>query len=97
MKQLTRGYVWWPGLNKQLYKHFNSCEQSAKFPASVSPASWLWPVIGGGEREGGGGLESFSRRLFAGPNRGKMFLVVIDAYSKFLEVSSVYVTTQLLP
>ena len=53
--------------------------KSLLVPASVSPASWSGP---------GGPWDRFHVD-FAGPNRGKMSLVVIDAYSKFLEVSSV--------
>ena len=45
-KQLAQRYLWWPGLDKQIdetVKHCNSCQESAKSPASTSPASWSWP------------------------------------------------------
>ena len=79
MKQLARKYFWWPGLDKpveETVKLCPACQESAKSPASAPTASWSRP---------GGPW----RRLhvdFGGPYLGNMFLVVVDAYSKFLEI-----------
>ena len=79
MKQLARKYFWWPGLDKQIeetVKLCPACQESAKSPASAPTASWSWP----------GGPWKRLHVDFAGPYLGKMFLVVVDAYSKFLEI-----------
>ena len=78
MKSLARMYVWWPGLDKDIESSVQACaecqaQQSAPPVAPLQP--WKWP----------------SRpwvRLhmdYAGPFQGKMFLVVIDAHSKWVE------------
>ena len=79
MKQLARKYFWWPGLDKQIegtVRLCPACQEYAKSPASASAASWSWPG------------EPWKRLHvdFAGPYVGKMFLFLVDAYSKFLEV-----------
>ena len=79
MKQLARKYMWWPKLDKEIeetVKACTSCQEAAKSPASSQPASWSWP----------GGPWKRLHLDFAGPYLGKMFLVVVDAYSKYLEV-----------
>ena len=79
MKQLGRRYLWWPGLDKEIeetVKLYHSCQEAPKAPPAPNPASWSWP---GGPR----------KRLhldFAGPYLSKMYLVIVDAYSKFVEV-----------
>ena len=78
MKQLARKYFWWPGLEKQIegtVRLCPACQESAKSPASASAASWPG--------------EPWKRLHvdFAGPYVGKMFLFLVDAYSKFLEVA----------
>lgn len=60
-----------------------ACQEGAKSPASPQPALWSWP---GGPR----------KRLhldFVGPYLGKTFLVIVDAYSKSLEVVPMSHTT----
>ena len=79
MKQLARGYVWWPNLNTQLENIVSSCEKcqlTRPLPAKAPLHSWQWP-----ERP-------WSRIHidYAGPFLNKMFLVIIDAHSKWLEV-----------
>lgn len=79
MKQLARRYLWWPGLDKEIeetVKLCHSCQEAAKAPPAPNPASWSWP----------GGPWKRLHLDFAGPYLSKMFLVIVDAYSKFVEV-----------
>ena len=79
MKALARSYVWWPGLDQEIVKKVKSCDkcqsnQSAPAEAPLHP--WEWP-----------GLPWSRMHIdYAGPYKGEMFLVVVDAYSKWLEV-----------
>ena len=79
MKSLARGYVWWPRIDQELEHCVKSCEQcqiNRKAPP-VSPLQpWSWPT------------RPWSRVHidYAGPFFGKMFLLLIDAHSKWLEV-----------
>ena len=79
MKQLARRYLWWPGLDKEIeetVKLCHSCQEAAKAPPAPNPASWSWP----------GGPWKRLHLDFAGPYLSKMYLVIVDAYSKFVEV-----------
>lgn len=79
MKQLARRYLWWPKLDKEIeetVKLCSSCQESAKAPPSSKPAAWSWP----------GGPWKRLHLDFAGPYLGKMFLVIVDAYSKFIDI-----------
>ena len=86
MKALARNYVWWPRLDQDILNKVKSCEkcqsnQSAPAEAPLHP--WEWP-----------GLPWSRIHIdFAGPYKGKMFLVVVDAYSKCLEVRRMKSTT----
>ena len=78
-KQLALRYLWWPKLDKDIeetVKLCSACQESAKSPPSSQPASWSWP----------GGPWKRLHLDFAGPYQGKMFLVIVDAYSKFLDI-----------
>lgn len=86
MKSIARSYFWWSGLDRDiemLAKSCNAC-QAVKASPSVAPLHpWVWP-------------DAPWKRLhidFAGPFLGKMFLVVIDAHSKWPEVSVRHSTT----
>ncbi|XP_015765071.1 PREDICTED: uncharacterized protein K02A2.6-like [Acropora digitifera] len=79
MKQLARRYLWWPGLDKEIeetVKLCHSCQEAAKTQPAPNPASWSWP----------GGPWKRLHLDFAGPYLPKMYLVIVDAYSKFVEV-----------
>ena len=78
MKQLARRYMWWPGIDGDIESTAKSCvrcQEHAHRPASKA-GTWTWPV----------GPWKRLHIDFAGPFQGKMFLVVVDAYSKYLEV-----------
>ncbi len=80
MKALARSYVWWPKLDADivdLVKDCATCALNQNNPASAPVHPWETP-------------NSPWERIhmdFAGPLLGKMFLVVVDAYTKWLEVS----------
>ena len=76
MKALARSYLWWPGLDKDLEHCIQKCEacqvmRNAPAPAPLHP--WLWPS------------KPWQRIHvdFAGSVEGKMFLLVVDAHSKW--------------
>ena len=78
-KQLARKYLWWPGLDKEIeetVKLCHCCQEAAKAPPAPNHASWSWP----------GGRWKRLHLGFAGPYLSKMYLVIVDAYSKFVEV-----------
>ena len=86
MKALARSYMWWPGISKDLEQRVHSCPQcqqsrNAPPPAPLHP--WEWP------REPWACLHLD----FAGPFQGRMFLVLVDAYTKWLEVLPMSSTT----
>ena len=79
MKAIARGYVYWPGIDQQIEQKAlgcNGCAQTRKMPAASPLHPWEWPA-------------QPWRRLhidFAGPFLNRMFLVVVDAHSKWPEV-----------
>ena len=77
MKALARAYVWWPGLDGQIadtVKTCHICQESRAAPAAAPLHPWEWPS------------QPWSRLHldFAGPFLGKMFLVIVDAHSKWI-------------
>jgi len=79
IKQLAREYVWWSKLNTDLKNIVSSCERcqiTRLLPAKAPFHTWQWPE------------HPWSRIHvdYAGPFLNKMFLVIIDAHSKWLEV-----------
>ena len=82
MKALARNFVWWPRIDVDLearVKQCNQCQLSRLSPPIVPMHLWDWP-------------EHPWQRIhldYAGPFNGKMFLVVIDAHSKWMEVELV--------
>ena len=79
MKGLARGYVWWPGMDcdiEKLVKSCNICQVIRHFPPTAPLHPWEWPK------------QPWSRLHadFAGPFQGHMFLLVVDACSKWLDV-----------
>ena len=79
MKALARCYIWWPGMDQEidnLVKSCSVCQESRPAPAIAPLHSWEWPT------------EPWSRLHldFAGPFLGHMFLILVDAHSKWLDV-----------
>ena len=86
MKSLARSYVWWPNMDKDLESRVRTCENcqmNSKNPPEAPLHPWEWPS------------RPWERIHidYAGPFLGKMFLIMIDAYSKWIEVHPVNTAT----
>ncbi|XP_031554055.1 uncharacterized protein K02A2.6-like [Actinia tenebrosa] len=72
-------HVWWPGLDEdisQVVRGCSKCQLSRNKPPQAPLHPWDWP-------------NNPWQRIhldFAGPFIGKMFLIVVDSHSKWLEV-----------
>ena len=80
MKSLSRGYVWWPGLDGEIERVTKTCEaccRNQRMPNRSVPHPWVAPS-GPWER---------IHVDFAGPFMGYMWLLTVCAYSKWLEVT----------
>lgn len=79
MKALARSYVWWKNIDsdiEDMVRHCKSCCLMQKNPAKVPVHTWEYPK------------EPWSRIHidYAGPFMNQYFLIVVDAYTKWLEV-----------
>ena len=79
MKSLARAYIWWPKMDTEienLAKSCPTCQKTSSSPAEAPLHPWEWPAL------------PWSRPHldFAGPFLGHMFLVLVDAHSKWLDV-----------
>ena len=79
MKSLARAYLWWPGMDVQIMDMVKSCpvyQESRPSPTVAPLHPWEWPS------------QPWSRIHldFAGPFLGHMFLIIVDAHSKWLDV-----------
>ena len=86
MKALARSYVWWPGIDKDIELTVKSCKEcctNQSNPASAPSHPWETPS------------KAWERihMDFAGPFMGKMFLIVVDAFSKWIEVEMMNCST----
>ncbi len=85
-KALARSYLWWPNIDREIEEVTRSCQscQAARNSPAVAPLHpWLWPS------------KPWHRINidFAGPFCGRMFLVVVDAHSRWPEVIEMKSTT----
>ena len=79
MKSLARGYIWWPGLDLDLeneVKQCSVCQSLRNNPAPAPVHPWEWTA------------QPWSRLHldYAGPFMGKMFLLIVDAHSKWMDI-----------
>ncbi|XP_041475767.1 uncharacterized protein K02A2.6-like [Lytechinus variegatus] len=79
MKAMARSCVWWPQIDKDLERKVKSCEKCQSHqrqPSKAPPHQWEYPS------------KPWSRIHvdYAGPVEGKMLLVIVDAYSKWIDV-----------
>ena len=86
MKALARSYFWWPRLDTDIEttaRSCNGCQQSQKNPATAPLHPWEWPA------------QPWQRLHvdFAGPIDNFMYLIVVDAHSKWPEVIPMRSTT----
>ncbi|XP_015266723.1 PREDICTED: uncharacterized protein K02A2.6-like [Gekko japonicus] len=86
MKALARSYVWWPGMDAEIeswVRRCQTCQEVQPNPPSAPAQSWEsthkpWSQL---------------HLDFAGPFQGLTFLITVDSYSKWLEVSPVSTTS----
>ena len=88
MKMVARGHFWWPGLDgdiEALAKSCQPCHEAKQSPPKAPLHPWSWPS------------KPWQRIHLdlAGPFMGKMFLLAIDAHSKWGEVWEMASTTSL--
>ena len=79
MKALARSYVWWPHMDKEIEEVVRTCENcqaNRPSPPVAQLHPWEWPEQ----------PWSCIHLDFAGPFMNHMFLVLVDAYSKWLDV-----------
>ena len=86
MKSLARGIVWWPKTDDEIeimVRSCSSCQSQQNNPATSPLIPWQWPT------------RPWSRLHidYVGPFLGQMWLVIIDAHSKWLEVFPMSSTT----
>ena len=86
MKSIARSYVWWPSINQDIEdtaKGCVSCQENRNSPSVAPLHPWSWPA------------RPWERIHvdFAGPFLNKMFLVLVDAHSKWPEVHEMRSTT----
>ena len=79
MKSLARQYVWWPGLDKDPEEKVllcTPCQETRNSPSVAPLHPWEWPQ------------RPWIRvhADYAGPFLGHMFLILVDAHSKWMEV-----------
>ncbi|XP_043476284.1 uncharacterized protein K02A2.6-like [Leptopilina heterotoma] len=79
MKTLARSYIWGPNIDKDIEligKSCESCLKNADNPPKANLHSWDWP----------NGPNHRIHADFLGPVSGEMFLIIVDAYSKWVDV-----------
>ncbi|KAL3966435.1 protocadherin Fat 1/2/3 [Sarotherodon galilaeus] len=79
MKSLARSYVWWPGIDceiENMAKSCTGCQQMLRQPQTAPVHVWEWPST----------PWQCIHIDYAGPFMDQMFLVVVDAHSKWPEI-----------
>ncbi|XP_060094828.1 uncharacterized protein K02A2.6-like, partial [Heteronotia binoei] len=79
MKALARSYVWWPGMDGEIegwVRGCQTCQESRPEPPSAPVTRWEST------------RKPWSRLHidFAGPFQGQTFIIMVDSYTKWLEV-----------
>ncbi|XP_064487549.1 uncharacterized protein K02A2.6-like [Ornithodoros turicata] len=86
MKELGRSYIWWPSIDvdiEEMARICNQCQQQRNNPCSAPVHPWVRPT------------KPWQRVHidFMGPFMNKMFLILVDAHSKWPEVWEMSSTT----
>ena len=80
IKGLARSYVWWPNMSRDLKAKVHNCtvcQEHREAPAATAPLHTReWPPT----------LWSRLHLDYTRPFQGQMFLVLVDAHSKWLDV-----------
>lgn len=82
MKACARSYLWWPGIDKEIEScvaQCDTCQQHQKAIPKGSSPTWERPSTP---------WDTLHVDL-AGPVDGKVFLVIVDAFTKWLEVRAI--------
>lgn len=85
-KSIARSYVWWPGIDDDLEKFIKGCEACATVRPSP-PKTELKPW------ENTGKAWSRLHIDYAGPINGNHFLIIMDSFSKWIEIFQTKTTT----
>ena len=86
LKSLACPHIWWPLIDRhieQMVRDCQSCQSVRNRPPTALLHPWSWP-------------DGPWKRIhvdFAGPVFGSMFMVVVDAHSKWMEVIPMSTTT----
>ncbi|XP_060546708.1 uncharacterized protein K02A2.6-like [Pantherophis guttatus] len=80
MKSLARSYVWWPHLDQDVTEWVGKCRPCQESPLDPPVA----PVREWEKPKGPWGRIHID---FAGPFHGQNFLIIVDAFSKWLEIA----------
>ncbi|XP_062708108.1 uncharacterized protein K02A2.6-like [Aedes albopictus] len=83
MKSLARSFVYWPGIDSDIERACSECARHAPAPPTFSRHHWEYPK-GPWER---------IHIDYAGPVADTMLLIIVDAYSKWVEVKVTSSTT----
>ncbi|XP_060543752.1 uncharacterized protein K02A2.6-like [Pantherophis guttatus] len=86
MKGLARSYVWWPNMDADITEwvgRCQPCQESRPDPPTAPVREWERPQ----------GPWSTIHIDFAGPFHGQTFMVIVDAFSKWLEIKLMKATT----
>ena len=86
MKSLARLHVWWPGIDTEietLVRNCSACQGIRNYQPPTTSHPWVWPS------------RPWQRIHldFAGPFWGHMYLLVVNAHSKWIEVVMMTSTT----
>jgi hypothetical protein len=86
MKALAGSYMWWPSIDQSIEdmaKTCSGCQFIQNNPKNAPLHPWEWPA------------RPWQRVHidFAGPFLGTMFLIVVDAYSKWPKVVPITTTS----
>ncbi|CAC5370948.1 Uncharacterized protein K02A2.6 [Mytilus coruscus] len=86
MKGLARMHVWWPNLDTDIeitVRNCTACQNTQAAPPAATANPWIWPS------------KPWQRVHidFCGPFLNEMFLIVVDAHSKWIDVIRMSSTT----
>ena len=86
MKSIARAHMWWPKMDNDIEDFTHSCincQQQRPMPATAQLHPWEFP----------GKAWSRIHVDYAGPFLGHMFLVIVDAYSKWVDIHMMKTST----
>ncbi|XP_026577897.1 uncharacterized protein K02A2.6-like [Pseudonaja textilis] len=88
MKTLSCSYMWWPGMDAQISRWVSTCQPcqaTRPVPPAATPIRW----------EDSGAPWSRLHIDLAGPVHGRTFLVIVDSFSKWIDLALLPSTTTL--